>query len=85
MKKKILSIMVLSSMTLSGFIYASLSKETSSEPSQVSLNSIEVLSNCEVSSNASNNKGYCSRNYNSSGDSCTETGDPASVRCSGNF
>lgn len=45
----------------------------------------EALAGCEVSSNASENKGYCSSNYGGYGDSCTTTGDSGSVRCSGNF
>lgn len=51
----------------------------------IRLADLEALSGCEVSSNASNNQGYCSPLYGSAGDSCTESGDGASVRCSGNF
>lgn len=46
---------------------------------------VEALAGCEVSSDGSENKGYCSSNYGGSGDSCTSTGDSGSVRCSGNY
>lgn len=46
---------------------------------------VEALANCEVSSNASENVGYCAPLLNKSGDSCNQTGDQASVRCSGNI
>lgn len=53
--------------------------------SQISLDEIEAMTACEVSSNANQNRGYCAPMYNSSSDACTQTGDPGSVRCSGNM
>ena len=85
MKRKKTSLFGLFSMALFGFIYANLTIGTTSVLQQFSLNSIEVLSTCEVSSNASDNRGYCMKNFNFPGDSCTEDGDNGAVRCSGNI
>lgn len=51
----------------------------------VSLADVESITACEVSSNASANVGYCSPKLNTTGDACTTSGDPSSVRCSGNL
>ncbi|MCD8044711.1 MAG: NVEALA domain-containing protein [Tannerellaceae bacterium] len=52
--------------------------------SSLLLQDIEALAGCEVSSDSSQNQGYCVRNYGGSGDSCVSNGDGGSVRCSGN-
>ncbi len=50
-----------------------------------SLSQVESMAGCEVSSNASENKGYCVPNYGSEGDSCVQKSDSDAVRCSKNL
>ena len=45
---------------------------------------VEAIAGCEVSSNSSNNRGSCIREYNGSGDACVENSSSGAVRCSGN-
>lgn len=73
----------ISMMAISGFVFTKLTTETTGLQ-HVTLDSVEVLSACEVSADPTKNKGYCAANFNSDGDSCTTTGDPGNVRCSGN-
>ena len=49
------------------------------------LTEVEALAACEVSSNASENVGYCSPILRGNGDACVQLGAPESVRCSGNL
>lgn len=67
----------------SGGVYTSLGNGT--EISELTMSNVEAVAGCEVSSNGSENKGYCSSMVGGSGDACTTTGDPGAVRCSGNY
>jgi hypothetical protein len=49
------------------------------------LSDIESIASCEVSSNASNNGGYCISNYGNDGDSCVTNSSSGAVRCNGNL
>lgn len=46
---------------------------------------VESIAGCEISSNHSNNTGYCSGLVGGSGDSCVTSGSGSEPRCSGNF
>lgn len=82
--KKIIAFLSASAMIALSSVFIP-RKYTTTEFNAIDLNTIEVLSNCEVSSNPADNGGYCSPIYGGAGDACTSTGDPGAVRCSGNF
>ena len=81
MKKLILLVAV---VAVAAITYVKASSERN-EFSLMSLTSVESIAGCEVSSNASENRGYCMKNYNSGGDSCVSSGSGGEVRCSGNY
>lgn len=51
----------------------------------VDLGSIEAIAACEVSSDASLNRGYCMRLVNSREDVCVTNGSGGETRCNGNL
>ena len=51
----------------------------------VDLGSIEAIAACEVSSDASLNRGYCQKEYNSNKDVCVTNGSGGETRCNGNL
>ncbi|MDR1371802.1 MAG: hypothetical protein LBJ17_01550 [Dysgonamonadaceae bacterium] len=83
MKKIFLISFTAIAVTVVGVLNVSLA-QNKIEGTSVSLGSGEALSACEVSSNASDNEGYCERNYEDTADVCTKGGS-SSVCCSGNL
>lgn len=81
-KNGIICLSVLAIM-FGSFLMASI--PSSSKKANTVLDNIEAISACEVSSVGGENVGYCSRMLGGHGDVCTETGDQAAVRCSGNI
>lgn len=51
----------------------------------VDLASIEAIAACEVSSDASLNRGYCQKSIDSNKDVCVTNGSGGETRCNGNL
>jgi hypothetical protein len=51
----------------------------------LSMVNIEAIAGCEASSDASKNKGYCVKKYNSTEDVCVGESESGAVRCCGNY
>lgn len=81
MKTKIFLAVVTVAAAIALFNYESDAKEHF----VLTLDNVEAHANCEVSPNPSENKGYCQYKFGTKIGVCTDTGDPASPRCSGNI
>ena len=75
--------LAIAALAAGGFTYSA--TKTGHNHPGMSLDEVEAITACEVSSDASKNQGYCSSLYNAPTDACTSTGDGGSVRCSGNI
>lgn len=81
MKRKLIisfAIVALCSVAVNIFVTSS-----TAQSGGVDLTNVEALSICEVSSNASQNTGYCTKLAGTNIEVCVERGDPACVRCNG--
>ena len=83
MKKKLMGFAVVA-MSVATYHVASVSSD-SPVMASMTLDEAEAVAGCEVSSNASLNKGYCVPKFNSSGDACVTNSDSGAVRCSGDI
>lgn len=82
MKKVVLGIIL---MVICFVSYNMSSMEDNVFVSGLSLSSIDALAACEVSSEPSDNGGYCVKEYNGSNDVCVSQSSHETVRCSGNI
>lgn len=57
---------------------------TTPQPINEDMSTIEATAGCEISSNPALNQGFCQPLTGSSGDACVGEGFKDSVRCSGN-
>jgi len=82
MKKVFLFSFAATVVTIMGVLNTGLAQRDIS--SNVSLDTVEALSACEVSENASENNGYCVTKYNSTEKVCVEEGSGTDC-CSGTY
>lgn len=84
MKAKIIKLsLAVAVMTVVG--YYSYEKNEVAPFATMTLNEVEAVASCEVSSDPNLNRGYCVKNYGGAGDACVSSGSGSEVRCSGNI
>lgn len=83
MKKVLLTVAVVATAAIAGSNY--LHSEKGVKMSNLTMENVEALAGCEVSSITVLNKGVCVRKVNSSEDVCVESSSTSGSACSGNI